>query len=558
MVVRDKEESVDTKSIYQKLINRRVLVLGSAGALLLAGGGYAMTTNTAKTTSNIVSTRLMKSRKGSDFEGKRAILSDERVIAEAAEAHENITSEWVESSSVNALAEIDYQRNIGLDAYVIQWGDTLAVIAEAIGISADDLADKNQLSSDSTLYAGDLLDGVLYQSNDTDQASNDIMDNISTDVGNRSDVTLGDSKPSATPVDQSKGDDTDVQDADDDTPDADVTDTDTPDVVDDAPWGVQPASDEDVVEVDDVFVGVDPYTTPIQIPTANDELEVHVMTESSVISYQDIKFDVEYIKDDTLDEGIEIVEQNGLNGTTLNQWDEITYTNGVTETSDTVPTIINEPVTKIVRKGTKLAGESLYTKSQELREIRTEFKTEYVYDKTLEPGDRKQVTYGTDGIRYELFDVTRDEYDAFVEELLVDDAFSGEYEGYMYEPVDVIHEVIRVGTKTVDADGLPVHDDVKEVTKMVDPDFPEQEISIQAGVDFRLTEETVINLKDGQRYVFHDVKPDKVERPYLEYYLDGELVGTALDEDRLYEYDEAVPGTIGALSRIVFIGRSSK
>src|SRR5699024_3976720 len=60
--------------------------------------------------------------------------------------------------------EIERQEELGLKGYVVQWGDTMSLIGEALELNDEELKDLielNQLEDRNFILAGDILEGVL-------------------------------------------------------------------------------------------------------------------------------------------------------------------------------------------------------------------------------------------------------------------------------------------------------------------------------------------------------------------------------------------------------------
>jgi len=106
---------------------------------------------------------VLTSAKSSDFDDKASLASDEAIQTESAKALESITGKWSQNTLDQVKAEIERQKELGLEAYVVQWGDTLSVIAEAIESDVQELADANGISDRDLILTGDILNGVLSE-----------------------------------------------------------------------------------------------------------------------------------------------------------------------------------------------------------------------------------------------------------------------------------------------------------------------------------------------------------------------------------------------------------
>ena len=93
------------------------------------------------------------------FEGKVDLAKE--VADESKKAFEGVTISWSPNTLDQVKAEIARQKELGLAAYVIQWGDTLSIIAEIIGTDVDTLAAANGIGDKDFILVGDLLINVL-------------------------------------------------------------------------------------------------------------------------------------------------------------------------------------------------------------------------------------------------------------------------------------------------------------------------------------------------------------------------------------------------------------
>lgn len=127
----------------------------------LALGSWGLNNETVLADFNTVATNTFRSLNASSFADKAALEADSTILTAAQEAVANIEATWSKNTEGEVRAEIARQKEAGLDAYVVQWGDTLSVIAAATGQSVDDLAEANQLGNIHLILTGDLLTGVL-------------------------------------------------------------------------------------------------------------------------------------------------------------------------------------------------------------------------------------------------------------------------------------------------------------------------------------------------------------------------------------------------------------
>lgn len=93
------------------------------------------------------------------FEGKAELAK--KVTDETVKAFEGVTISWSPNTSEQVKAEVARQKELGLEAYVIQWGDTLSIIAEIVGTDVDSLAAANGIGDEDFILVGDLLVNVL-------------------------------------------------------------------------------------------------------------------------------------------------------------------------------------------------------------------------------------------------------------------------------------------------------------------------------------------------------------------------------------------------------------
>ena len=99
----------------------------------------------------------------SKFDGKAALFDNETIQAEVEKAKAAPTD--AERTVEDVKAEIKRQEEANLPIYVVQAGDTIQLLAEALGKSAEEFAHSNGLSVDSDLVVGDLLKGVVKTEN---------------------------------------------------------------------------------------------------------------------------------------------------------------------------------------------------------------------------------------------------------------------------------------------------------------------------------------------------------------------------------------------------------
>ena len=130
-------------------------------AVALAGLGGLSQTAPVRVFANVTATSVWKLVSSSSFEGKETVIQHESIAAESQKALLNITPTWTARTLEQTKEEIKRQKESGLSHYVIQWGDTLGVIALATEQDVNELAKVNGLSDKDKIVTGDVLQGVL-------------------------------------------------------------------------------------------------------------------------------------------------------------------------------------------------------------------------------------------------------------------------------------------------------------------------------------------------------------------------------------------------------------
>ncbi|HFI0237109.1 TPA: LysM peptidoglycan-binding domain-containing protein [Streptococcus suis] len=69
--------------------------------------------------------------------------------------------QWTLNSTDEVAKEIERQESVGLQDYVIQWGDTLSVISAVTGKSIQAIASENSIVNPNLIYTGQVLRGIL-------------------------------------------------------------------------------------------------------------------------------------------------------------------------------------------------------------------------------------------------------------------------------------------------------------------------------------------------------------------------------------------------------------
>ena len=137
---------------------KRKFVVASASALALglAGLGTLPIYNNGV---NVV--QALEGYAKAAFSNKDEVESNVLVQQAKAEAQSKVSASWQVRTVEEVKTEIERQKAAGYPAYVIQWGDTLGVIATATNQSVADLAAVNQLTDVDRILTGDVLTGVL-------------------------------------------------------------------------------------------------------------------------------------------------------------------------------------------------------------------------------------------------------------------------------------------------------------------------------------------------------------------------------------------------------------
>lgn len=93
-----------------------------------------------------------------NFESETNALNKEQQLA-----LERISIEWQANSVEHIKGEIARQSELGLSNYVIQWGDTLFNISQAVNTDLSTLVELNQIDNPDLIYTGELLKGVIHR-----------------------------------------------------------------------------------------------------------------------------------------------------------------------------------------------------------------------------------------------------------------------------------------------------------------------------------------------------------------------------------------------------------
>lgn len=86
---------------------------------------------------------VLTSAKSSTFTDKDTIIDNETIQAESSKALDGVSLKWTMNDLDTVKAEINRQKELGLEVYVVQWGDTLSILAQATNQTVSDLAALN-------------------------------------------------------------------------------------------------------------------------------------------------------------------------------------------------------------------------------------------------------------------------------------------------------------------------------------------------------------------------------------------------------------------------------
>src|SRR5699024_10235573 len=159
------------RSIQLKLL-RKVKGLWIAVALTSVVSTAALPVVTHAQVSDSLIAFVLSSELGSSFEGKSDLINDNIIKEEVKKALENASLIWQENTVEDIVEEVKRQEEAGLKAYVVQWGDTLSNIAEAVDKDVDKLIELNLIENPDLILTGDILDGVLNVESVTQSTSN--------------------------------------------------------------------------------------------------------------------------------------------------------------------------------------------------------------------------------------------------------------------------------------------------------------------------------------------------------------------------------------------------
>lgn len=168
-----------------------------------------------------------------------------------------------------------------------------------------------------------------------------------------------------------------------------------------------------------------------------------VFTYGKVVTIENVvPFGTDYEYDSASYDDEQIVVREGKNGSTLAEY-LITYKRGVEISRELVSSTVTEPVSKLIRVGTKPA----YTEANVTEKVNiVNYTTKYEYDSTLEEGVQKLKTAGIDGYTEKIYKITYYHGAEASRELV---------QSTVHEPQV---EIIIIGTKTEESFGMPYID----------------------------------------------------------------------------------------------------
>lgn len=374
------------------LLSLGTVALNSTDIILSVGG-------------NLVSAMVNKENE-STFEGKEQLLENPLLLEETEKAKAAITEKWEIKTLDEVKAEIERQVELGLEAYVVQWGDTLEVLAEATGETVEHLAEVNQVNEKDLILTGDLLIGVMEAFElEVDEAvagSETVAQATNTNTNKPN-------PPTVKPAPEAKVEIKELEE------------------IELLPFEIEEKENSALFVGEQVILqeGVNgektvqyKITLTNGIETAREVVseeitkevinhiieigtkdKIEVTTETKT---ENIPFEISEIKNDDLLKGESKVVQVGLVGTKVITY-EITVTNG----KETSREILSEEVTKaaigqIVEVGTKV----VVTSKEEVKEVSIAFVTEEKENADLPKGEVKTVQEGQAGVKTITYQVT--------------------------------------------------------------------------------------------------------------------------------------------------------
>lgn len=315
------------RGFLKKIKGKWAAVIVAGGVLVGGGAVYANEGAMAQVNTAVVS--VMSRVNSSQFNNKTTYLNNEAIQRESSQSMNRITGRWGANSVEQVRAEIERQRAAGLDVYVIQWGDTLSVLAQATGKTVDQIAAENNLGNIHLIFTGDILTGILKDAPASQgQGSNQNISDLGlkpqekTAEQSKKSANQSNKQQTAQPANQSNKQQP-VQPAKDKQASVETK----PDSKPTAETPAQPTETEQPAPV---------LPTP-SIPSPSDIVEQ--LTEPKVKTYQvteDVKHGVEYKEDPSLQPGEKKVVQEGKDGKRISYYTITTYPDGREEKSESV------------------------------------------------------------------------------------------------------------------------------------------------------------------------------------------------------------------------------
>lgn len=491
------------RGFLKKIKGKWAAVIVAGGVLVGGGAVYANEGAMAQVNTAVVS--VMSRVNSSQFNNKTTYLNNEAIQRESSQSMNRITGRWGANSVEQVRAEVERQRAAGLDVYVIQWGDTLSVLAQATGKTVDQIAAENNLGNIHLIFTGDILTGILKDAPASQGQGN--KQNIS-DLGLKpQEKTAEQSKKPANQSNKQQATQSAKEQPAQPAKDKQASVETKPDSKPTAETPAQPTETEQSAPV---------LPTP-SIPSPSDIVEQ--LTEPDVKTYQvteDVKHGVEYKEDPSLQPGEKKVVQEGKDGKRISYYTITTYPDGREEKSESVvseeesvaavtqivhigPAIVETPeaeeesTPEVTEEVPTTENESEQTEETSGRttETRTELRPidyETVVEETtdLPAGERQVVQEGQFGERTQIVEIVRENGQEVSRNITSDEVTK--------EP---INKIIRVGIAVVEEPEQPTEPEVSESPteseEIAPSPEPEQQDSTveETGVD----EETGITTK---------------------------------------------------------------
>lgn len=470
------------RGFLKKIKGKWAAVIVAGGVLVGGGAVYANEGAMAQVNTAVVS--VMSRMNSSQFNNKETYLNNETIQRESTQSMNKITGRWGANSVEQVRTEIERQRAAGLDVYVIQWGDTLSVLAQATGKTVDQIAAENNLGNIHLIFTGDILAGILKEAPASSAQAN-----------NQNIANLG-LKPQEKTTEQSKqpAKQTNKQQAAQPAKDKQAS-------AENKPENNKPAQPTETEQSAPVL------PTP-SIPSPSDIVEQ--LTKPEVKTYQvteDVKHGVEYKEDPSLQPGEKKVVQEGKDGKRVSYYTITTYPDGREEKSESVvseeestvavtqivhigPAIVETPEVEEESTPEKESSPSK-TDSDQTEDSKTitekvseteviEFETVLEETTDLPAGEQQVVQEGQHGERTRIYEVVK-ENDQEVSRNLISEEVTKE----------AVNKIVKVGVATPEQPEQPAQPEtpteVPEVEaspgpQVLDKETEEKEADEQTGI----------------------------------------------------------------------------